>query len=109
MYLHPDGSGRVVVKFSITNKDFKFKNKSIVKIVSSDLLEIPEELLVCLEQDEEANKLFSDFTKGLQRSLVHYVSSAKSIDTRIKRSLELLTKIKSRSLSVQKQEKNKDK
>lgn len=38
MYLHPDGSGRVVVKFAITNKDFKFKNKSIVKIVSSDLL-----------------------------------------------------------------------
>ncbi len=38
IYLHPDGSGKIIVKFSITNKDFKFNNKSIVKIVSSDLL-----------------------------------------------------------------------
>jgi phospholipid/cholesterol/gamma-HCH transport system substrate-binding protein len=36
--LHPDHSGRIVVKFSITNKEFNFKNKSLVKIISSDLL-----------------------------------------------------------------------
>lgn len=36
--LHPDQSGRIVVKFSITNKEFNFKNKSLVKIISSDLL-----------------------------------------------------------------------
>jgi phospholipid/cholesterol/gamma-HCH transport system substrate-binding protein len=38
IYLHPDGSGKIVVRFAITNKDFKFNNKSVVKIVSSDLL-----------------------------------------------------------------------
>ena len=72
-------------------------------------LEIPEELLSALEQDEEANDLFKAFTIGIQRSLVHYVSSAKSIETRIKRSLELLHKIKTKQLSIQKNTKKTDK
>lgn len=37
MYLHPDGSGRVVVVFSVTNEDLKFKTSSIAKITSSFL------------------------------------------------------------------------
>lgn len=38
MYLHPDGSGRIVVTFSVTNKDLKFRKSSIARIVSNDLL-----------------------------------------------------------------------
>ncbi len=35
MYLHPDGSGRIIVKLSITNKDLKFRKSSTARIVGS--------------------------------------------------------------------------
>ncbi|OYU95037.1 MAG: hypothetical protein CFE21_12065 [Bacteroidetes bacterium B1(2017)] len=79
------------------------------EVVSADLLEIPEEFQECLNQDEEANELFLGFTIGVRRSLVYYVNSAKSIDTRIKRSLELIHKIKTRGLSVQQAKEKKEK
>jgi len=72
------------------------------ELASLDELEIPEEFLITLEQDEEAEKIFNGFTVGLKRGLMHYVSSAKQIDTRIKRSLELAEKIKMGMLHSQK-------
>lgn len=65
------------------------------ELCSTEDLEIPEEFLVALEQDSDASEIFNTFTIGMKRSLSHYVSTAKLIDTRIKRSLELVAKIKS--------------
>lgn len=67
-------------------------------VVENDVVEIPEEFLEVLSQDEMAMQMFNDFTKGKQRSLCIYVQGAKSVDSRIKRSIELADKIKSRSL-----------
>lgn len=71
-------------------------------VVDSDELEIPEELISVLEQDEEAGKIFYAYTRGYQRSLVHYITSVKNIDSRIKRALELAEKIKIRGFHIHK-------
>ena len=54
-----------------------------------DHVEICEELQVALQQDDEAARRFYSITPGRQRSLAHYVNSAKRVETRIKRSFEL--------------------
>lgn len=61
-------------------------------------VDICEELRVVLEQDEQAGKRFYAMTSGRQRSLAHYVNSAKRVDTRIKRSLELARKLRTYTL-----------
>lgn len=82
----------------------KLGSKAEVKftLVDLDLVEVPEELAVVLEQDDQANKVWCTFPNGLRRSLIHYVTSAKSIDVRIKRSLELMEKAKLGLLHIQK-------
>lgn len=75
------------------------------RIVDSDIVDMPEELEAVLEQDEQGRKVWNTFTKGMQRSLILYVTSVKNVDSRIKRSLELVEKAKARSLSFQKSKK----
>lgn len=64
-------------------------------IVDSDKLELPEEMEAVLAQDEAGAKLWNKLTVGLQRSLVHYITSTKNIDLRIERALYLMNKVKS--------------
>lgn len=61
-------------------------------------LDIPEELTETLAQDKEASDRFYAFTPGKQRSLAHYVKSAKRSETKIKRSLELAHKLRTYTL-----------
>lgn len=72
------------------------------RLVDPEIVDIPEELEAVLEQDDEAKKVWNTFTKGMQRSLIHYITSVKNVDSRIKRSLELVQKAKTRSLNFQK-------
>jgi len=72
------------------------------KLVDPDLVELPDELEAVIEQDEEAKEVWASFTNGLKRSLIHYITSAKNIDIRIKRSLELMDKAKRGILLTQK-------
>lgn len=60
--------------------------------------EMPEEMSTALELDEEGSLAWENVTPGLKRSYLHYVCSAKTIDTRIKRSLYMIEKIKERHL-----------
>jgi hypothetical protein len=66
----------------------------IFNLVDPDELDIPEELDAVLQQDEEAMKAWNKLTIGYQRSLIHYVTSVKNVESRIKRSLELMEKAK---------------
>lgn len=90
-------------------KKAKVKFHSVVKIsftlYDPNQVNIPEEMFEVLEQDPQASEMFYAFTPGIQRSLCHYVISAKNIDTKIKRALELAEKIKSESLHIQRQNK----
>lgn len=100
-----DGSRYFAVSAAL-RKAAKINEGDLVEVrfmlVDPDIIEIPEEFAVALEQDEEAKEIWDTFTTGMQRSLIHYVTSVKNVDSRIKRSLELLQKAKTRSLSVQK-------
>lgn len=71
------------------------------ELVDKDLLELPEELEAVLAQDDDARKVWESFTRGRQRSLTIYITSVKNADSRIKRSLELASKMKFGQLNVQ--------
>jgi hypothetical protein len=92
-----DGSRFFTVNAAL-KKAAKIKEGSRVevtfKLVSPDLLDVPEELEAVLAQDEEAMTAWNNLTIGYQRSLIHYVTSVKNVDSRIKRSLELMEKAK---------------
>jgi len=100
-----DGSRFFTVSAAL-RKAAKIKEGDAVEVnfrlVDPKIVDMPEELEVVLEQDEEAKKIWDTFTKGMQRSLIHYVTSVKNVDSRIKRSLELVEKAKTRSLNFQK-------
>lgn len=67
----------------------------------NDGLELPEELQEVLDQDDFFRSLFDALLPGHKRGLIYYIRSAKSMDTRIKRSLEIAEKIKTNRLSSQ--------
>jgi translation initiation factor IF-1 len=85
-------------------KEAKIKEGDLVQVsfqlVDSKLLEIPEELLIALEQDDIAKEIFDTLTIGYKRSLIHYITATKNIDIRIKRALTLLEKIKTNTLNT---------
>lgn len=63
-----------------------------------DEIVLPEELAEVFEHEPEAAARFHAMTPGKRRGLVHYVSSAKGIDTRINRALELARKLRTHTL-----------
>lgn len=70
-------------------------------IVDENELEIPEELTAVLNEDPEGKAAFDKLTTGSKRGLIHYVTSVKNVDSRIKRAMQLVEKAKSGQLSVQ--------
>lgn len=78
----------------------KENEKVLVKMewISSEILELPEELEAILEQDSDFKQIFDTFTTGKKRSLAYYVRGVKNIDSRIKRALELAYKVKTNTL-----------
>ncbi len=61
-------------------------------------IDLGEEFETVLELDSAAAERFNAMTTGRQRSLAHYVTSAKRIETRIKRALELAHKLRTNTL-----------
>jgi hypothetical protein len=92
-----DGSRYFAVSAAL-RKEAKIKAgdkvEVIFKLVDPTIVDMPEELEAVLAQDDKAMEVWSTFPTGLQRSLVHYITSVKNIDSRIKRSLEMMEKAK---------------
>lgn len=65
------------------------------RIVDADALDIPEELMAVLSQDDAGKKAWDKLTTGYQRSLIHYITSVKNVDSRINRALDLVNRAKS--------------
>jgi len=61
-------------------------------------IDVPDELLIALEQDEEANSRWESMTLGKRRGLAYHVSSAKREETRIKRALDIAIKLRTGTL-----------
>jgi uncharacterized protein YdeI (YjbR/CyaY-like superfamily) len=64
------------------------------KVVNPDKLDVPEELAAVLAQDEQAMEAWEKLTTGYRRSLIHYVTSVKNVDSRIKRAIDLMERAK---------------
>ncbi len=88
----------------------KIGDRIVVKfrIVDPDKLDVPEELEAVLAQDDEARKAWEKLTTGYQRSLIHYITSVKNVDSRIKRSIDLLNRAKFGQLHGQKRSREGD-
>ena len=54
--------------------------------------------IAALDQDDAARARWDTFTPGRQRSLLVYITGAKTEPTRIKRALDLAQKIRTHSL-----------
>ncbi len=106
----------LAIQYRKSGLRFFMINKSLVKtaglkfgkmarvnfaLVDADELVLAEELQAVIDQDEKANEVWNTFTRGLQRSLAHYVNSAKSVDVRIKRAIEMMEKAKAGTLTAQ--------
>lgn len=67
-----------------------------IRIDPHNGLGLPEELSEVLDQDAAAFKAYEVLNDGHKRGLIYYVNQAKSVDSRIKRSLEIMEKMKER-------------
>lgn len=73
-------------------KKLKLKEGDKVRVIleqetSTYGMPMPEELEICLWQEDEAMSIFEGLTPGKQRSLIYIVSKIKSPDIRINKSL----------------------
>jgi hypothetical protein len=55
---------------------------------------MPEELTEVLSQDPEGKIVFEAMNPGHRRGYLHYIGSAKSVDVRIKRSFQIIERLK---------------
>ena len=102
-----DGEYVIMASKQLISKHRLKNNEAFSVSIRPDLndgLELPEEFLEVLNQDEWGSQLFDALLPGLKRSLLYYIRSAKSADTRIKRSFQILEKIKTQSLYSQKKQ-----
>lgn len=72
-------------------------------LVDENQLDVPEELTAVLDEDPEGKAVFEQLTVGYRRSLIHYITSVKNVDSRIKRAIELVQKAKNRQLQGQRE------
>jgi len=56
--------------------------------------EMPAELQILLEQDDEGNQFFRSLTKGKQRSLVYIVTKVKNTNSRLNKALAIVDHLK---------------
>lgn len=99
---HADGGAFLVIGQD-TLKEFGLREGSEVRLnlrpdPTPDAVDLPAELIIALEQDNEARTRWETFPPGKRRSLAHYVTSAKQEATRIRRAVELTEKIRTYSL-----------
>jgi Bacteriocin-protection, YdeI or OmpD-Associated len=77
-----------------------------IRIDLNNGLLLPEELEEVLEQDDWGKQLFEAMLPGRKRGLIYYIRTAKSPDTRIKRALDIIERLKTGKLHVNKSEKD---
>ncbi len=66
---------------------------NVVFYADHSALEIPEELLACLEEDPIAHKTFLSYTEGQQKEFIDWIASAKTDKTKVERMAATLDKL----------------
>ena len=99
---HAEGDSYIVLGGDILKTCGLHEGSSVALTLAPDpepdALDMPECFALVLEEDAEARARWVTFPTGKRRSLLHYISSAKTEATQIKRSWELAEKIRTRSL-----------
>ncbi|MFA6288978.1 MAG: YdeI/OmpD-associated family protein [Opitutaceae bacterium] len=99
---HADGGSFIILgREQLKTCGLKLRSTATVALVpdpTPDLLDMPECFALVLDQDHEARTRWETFPIGRQRSLLHFITSAKQEATQIKRSWELAEKIRTHSL-----------
>lgn len=99
---HADGGSFIIVGTDLLKTcGLKFRSAATVSLVADpepDALDIPEAFALVLAEDTAARTRWETFPIGRQRSLLHYITSAKQEATQIKRARELAEKIRTHSL-----------
>jgi hypothetical protein len=95
--------GRVVLVGKDVLREAKMEYGDVVQVKlwadpEPDRLDIPEEFQAVMDTDPEAAARFEEMTLGMKRSLLIYITQAKHTDTRIKRSLEMAEKLRTKTL-----------
>jgi hypothetical protein len=82
-----DGNLFLPVKSEIRKKINKREGDTVKIILFADNspLEIPAELLMCLEDEPDAHKKFMKLTEGYQREFITWINAAKRQETKIDR------------------------
>ena len=107
-HLMPSGKGTLFlsVKADIRKK-IKKQAGDYVHIIlyhDNDPLEIPEELLLCLQDDTEAWQFFSSLNENEQYNYVRWIYSAKAEQTRVDRIAKTLNRLSKHQKFAGKQE-----
>lgn len=98
--LNPLGEGRGYITLSRQRlQDLGLRAGDFVAVelkldTSKYGMAVPPEFREVLKQDPEAGKRFKALKPGKQRTLLHHVGGAKSVDLRIERSLRLMENLK---------------
>lgn len=99
---HADGGSFIIVGGDLLKTcGLKLRSTATVSLSADpepDALDMPDAFALVLDQDEAARARWETFPVGRQRSLLHYITSAKQEATQIKRSWELAEKIRTHSL-----------
>ena len=66
----------------------------LLKDTSAYGMEMPEELQVLFDQDEDGNRHFHNLTPGKQRNLIYIVSNVKNIESRLNKALAIVDHLK---------------
>ena len=99
---HADGGSFIIVGGDLLKTcGLKLRSTATVSLSPDpepDALELPDVFALVLEQDDEARARWNTFPIGRQRSLLHFITSAKKEATQIKRAWELAEKIRTHTL-----------
>ena len=96
-HLMPSGEGTLMlfVKSEIRKK-IKKQAGDYVHIIlypDNEPLEVPEELLLCLQEDTEALKFFNSLNESEQHNYVKWIYSAKTEQTKVERIAKTLDRL----------------
>ncbi len=96
-HLMPMGNGNLFlpVKAEIRKKINKKEGDTVHIILFKDNepLEIPEEMLLCLEEEPKALTFFNKLTESEQKFYIQYIYSAKKEETKIVRLAKTINKL----------------
>ncbi len=96
-HLMPMGNGNLFlpVKAEIRKKIKKHEDDfvHIVLFADNEPMEVPEELLLCLNDEPEALQFFNSLTESEQKYYVNWIYSAKKEETKIDRMAKSINKL----------------